>query len=106
MKSFTGGLASRLLDATRSGLTKHSGLIGKVAKSLGENARGKIVNISDKVLKYVPEGNVKIALTSINKSAKCEAIEEPLEKSANTPKPERPLADTGGGSTNNARTYI
>lgn len=107
--NFTGGLASKLLETTAGGLTKHSGLIGKVAKGLGEsflsdNARSKIANIAESALKYVPEGNVKTALSSINKSAKGETVVEPKASQADTSKP---IADTGGGSTNHhARTYI
>ena len=107
--NFTGGLASKLLETTAGCLTKHSDLIGKVAKGLGENflrnnARGKIANIAESALKYVSEGNVKTALSSINKSAKGETVVEPKASQADTSKP---IADTGGGSTNHhARTYI
>lgn len=34
---FTGGLASKLLDASAGGLTKHAGVIGQVARGLGES---------------------------------------------------------------------
>ncbi|KAK8897445.1 hypothetical protein M9Y10_015394 [Tritrichomonas musculus] len=107
--NFTGGLASKLLETTIGGLTKHSGLIGKVAKGLGENflsdnARCKKANIAESALKYVPEGNVKTALSSINKSVKGETVVEPKVSQADTSKP---IADTGGGSTNHhARTYF
>ena len=109
--NFTGGLASKLLNTTTSGLTKHSGLIGKVARGLGENflsenARGKLANIADTALKYVPEGNVKTALSSINKSAKGESIKAPLEKSANTPKPEKPFQEHDFSTNHHSRTYI
>ena len=112
--SVSGGLASKLLDVSTSGLTKHSGLIGKVAKGLGESflsdsTRNKIANIADTALKYVPEGNVKTALSSINKSAKGESVESikaPLEKSAYTPKPEKPFQESDFSTNHHSRTYI
>lgn len=72
--NFTGGLASKLLDATSGSLKRNSGLIGKVAKGIGtsllsEKTRGRIANIADTALKYVPEGKVKSALSAINDPA-------------------------------------
>lgn len=70
------------MDASAGGLTKHAGVIGQIAKGLGESylsdsTRNRLASIADTALKYVPEGNVKTALSSINKSAKDEAVGAP-----------------------------
>ena len=106
--SFSGGLASKLLDASAGGLTKHAGVIGSVARGLGESflsdsTRNKIANIADTALKYVPDGKVKTALSSINKSAKGESVGAPLEKPAFS---SRSLQESEFTTNNRARTYI
>ncbi len=106
--SFTGGLASKLLDASAGGLTKHAGVIGQVARGLGESylsdkTRGRLANIADKALKYVPEGKVKTALTSINNSAKGESVAAPLEKPAFS---SNSLKESEFTTNRHARTYI
>ena len=106
--SFTGGLASKILDASAGGLTKHAGVIGSVARGLGESylsdkTRNRLANLADTALKYVPEGNVKTALSSINKSAKGDSVGAPLEKptfSSNS------LKESEFTTNNHARTYI
>ena len=70
----TGGLAGQVLDKATDLVDKHSGLIGKVAKTVGnsflnENTRNKISSFTDKAMKYIPEGKIKTALSKVNNVA-------------------------------------
>lgn len=70
----TGGLASKLLGSATRYTRKHAGIIGKVAsgighKLLGDKTRKTLSNIADSAIKFIPEGDVKSALTRINNSA-------------------------------------
>ena len=70
----TGGLAGQVLDKATDLVDKHSGLIGKVAKTVGnsflnENTRNKISSFTDKAMKYIPEGKIKTALSKVNNIA-------------------------------------
>ena len=70
----TGGLAGQVLNKATDLADKHSGLIGKVAKTVGnhfldEKTRNKISSYTDKAMKYIPEGKIKTALSKINNVA-------------------------------------
>ena len=70
----TGGLAGKVLNTATDLADKHSGLIGKVAKTVGEHfldekTRNKISSYTDKAMKYIPEGKIKTALSKINNVA-------------------------------------
>ena len=72
--NMTGGLAGKVLDKSTDLVSKHAGLIGKVANTVGqhflsEDTRNKISNYADKALKYIPEGNIKSALSKVNNIA-------------------------------------
>ena len=70
----TGGLAGQVLNKATDLVDKHSGLIGKVAKTVGnnflnENTRNAISSFTDKAMKYIPEGKIKTALSIVNNVA-------------------------------------
>ena len=70
----TGGLAGQVLDKATDLVSNHAGLIGKVAKTVGnnflnENTRNAISSFTDKAMKYIPEGKIKTALSKVNNAA-------------------------------------
>ena len=70
----TGGLAGQVLDKATDLVSNNAGLIGKVAKTVGnsflnENTRNKISSFTDKAMKYIPEGKIKTALSKVNNVA-------------------------------------
>ena len=74
LNSASGGLAGQVLDRATNFVDKHSGVIGKVAKSVGKNflddeTRNKMSNYADRALKYIPEGKIRTALSKINNVA-------------------------------------
>ena len=70
----TGGLASKVSNSIVSGAKNNAGLIGKVASGIGkhvlsDSTRNKLSSIADKAIKYIPNGEVRTALTKINNVA-------------------------------------
>lgn len=70
----TGGLAGKLVNGAIDGATKNAGVIGKVASQLGkrflsDKTRNWLSKTADKALDYLPDGNVKTALSKINNAA-------------------------------------
>ena len=70
----TGGLAGKVSNTIISGAKNNAGLIGKVAGGIGKHVlskstRNKLSNIADKAIKYIPNGEVRTALTKINNVA-------------------------------------
>ena len=70
----TGGIAGHVLNKATDLVDTHSGLIGKVAKTVGnsflnENTRKAMSSYADKALKYIPEGKIKTALSKVNNIA-------------------------------------
>lgn len=71
---YSGGLASKLTDKGLNAIQKNSGIIGKVAGSIGrsvlsDSIRNKMSNAANQAIKYLPNGKVKDTLKSLNDSA-------------------------------------
>ena len=76
---YSGGLASKLTDKGLNAIQKNSGIIGKVAGSIGrsvlsDSIRNKMANAANQAIKYLPSGKVKDTLKSLNDSTQNKSI--------------------------------
>lgn len=76
---YSGGLASKLTDKGLNAIQKNSGVIGKVAGSIGrsvlsDSIRNKMANAANQAIKYLPSGKVKDTLKSLNDSTQNQSI--------------------------------
>lgn len=79
--SYTGGLASKVVNSGVKFLDKNAGVIGKVAGTLGkhflsDDTRNKIQNLTHTAIKYMPDGSVKTALNKISQAAQGKKVKD------------------------------
>lgn len=103
----TGGLAGTAVDSVVSGAHKHSGLIGKIAKGIGEKylsegARKSFASMADKAINFMPAGKMKDALSKINDSAqgRTSSTTAKLSSVTNPVKQNTPIVPTRARTTN------